>query len=77
MAAVLSWYFNKMSYFSYKEILESRTELFKLINGDVFYSFPPLQFLTSMSNTVNWILSEKENFHWTDMFYLANREIFG
>lgn len=27
-----------MSYFSYKEILERRAELFKLINGDVFYS---------------------------------------
>ena len=44
MAAVLSWYLNKMSYFSYIEILESRTELFKLINGDVFYSFLLLNF---------------------------------
>jgi len=47
MATVLSWYLNKMSYFSYKEILERRTELFKLINGDVFYSFLLLNFFES------------------------------
>ena len=47
MATVLSWYLNKISYLSYKEILERRTELFKLINGDVLYSFLLLIFFES------------------------------
>ena len=47
MATVLSWYLNKISYLSYKEILERRTELFKLINGDVCYSFLLLNFFES------------------------------
>ena len=47
MATVLSWYLNKMSYFSYKEILERQTGLFKLINGDAFYSFLLLNFFES------------------------------
>ena len=47
MVTVLSWYPNKISYFSYKEILERRTELFKLINVDVYYSFLLLNFFES------------------------------
>ena len=47
MATVLSWYLNKMFYFSHKEILERRTGVFKLINGDVFYSFLLLNFFES------------------------------
>ena len=38
MPSILEWYFSKMCFLSFNEVVERRMELFKVIDGDAFFS---------------------------------------
>jgi len=37
MVSMLEWYLSAMCYFTLQEVVERRTKLFKVINGDAFF----------------------------------------
>ena len=39
MESMLQWFLSKLCFLSISEIVERRTELFRLIDGDVFFFF--------------------------------------